>query len=236
MTCLPLVWIPRIGSCRHRECSNGLHARNTCGPGRAQGGPSVIPQGKSMRWTLVLWRKPLFALLITPRRPCPTTSPVSIVFSPELKTIDTGDVVGQGRLGVISRAKRGFRQSTNVHRMLLFEGGPCGGCRDLPCTEEMHPWAFKRRDPQKRIAALELYGTLFLALLLMDRQPAASCRLHIPLISDTQGNVYSILNNATRKMPSAVILMELVYHRSTKLDTCWRLLIPRERKTSGLMS
>ena len=76
---------------------------------------------------------------------------------------------------------------------------------------ELHPWAFKRNDPQKRIAAVELYGTFFLALLLMDRQPAAACRLHIPLISDNQGNVYSILNNATRKMPSAVILMELVY-------------------------
>ena len=66
-------------------------------------------------------------------------------------------------------------------------------------------------DPQKRIAALELYGTLFLVLLLMEKQPTAACRLHIPLISDNQGNVYSILNNATRKMPNAVILMELVY-------------------------
>lgn len=60
-----------------------------------------------------------------------------------------------------------------------------------------HPWAFKRNDPQKRIAALELCGTLFLALMLMDKQPAASCRLHLPLISDNQGNVFSILNNAT---------------------------------------
>ena len=78
-------------------------------------------------------------------------------------------------------------------------------------TQDLHPWAFKRNDPQKRIAALELYGTLFLALLLMDRPPASSCRLHIPLVSDNQGNVYSILNNATRRMPSAIILMELVY-------------------------
>ena len=72
-------------------------------------------------------------------------------------------------------------------------------------------WAFKQNDPQKRIAALELYGTLFLALLLMAQNPSTSCRLHIPLVSDNQGNVYSILNNATRKMPTAVILMELVY-------------------------
>ena len=78
-------------------------------------------------------------------------------------------------------------------------------------TRASHPWAFKNGDPQKRIAAIELYGTLFLVLLLMERQPSASCRLHIPLISDNQGNVYSILNNATRKMPNSVVLMELVY-------------------------
>ena len=77
--------------------------------------------------------------------------------------------------------------------------------------QEHHPWAFKKNDPQKRIAALELYGTLFLALLLMAQNPSTSCRLHILLVSDNQGNVYSILNNATRKMPTAVILMELVY-------------------------
>ena len=77
--------------------------------------------------------------------------------------------------------------------------------------QKQHPWAFKQNDPQKRIAGLELYGTLFLALLLMAQNPSTSCRLHIPLVSDKQGNVYSILNNATRKMPTAVILMELVY-------------------------
>ena len=73
--------------------------------------------------------------------------------------------------------------------------------------QEHHPWAFKKNDPQKRIAALELYGTLFLALLLMAQNPSTSCRLHIPLVSDNQGNVYSILNNATRKIPTAVILL-----------------------------
>ena len=62
--------------------------------------------------------------------------------------------------------------------------------------QSRHPWAFKRDDPQKRIAALELYGTLFLALLPMAQQPSTACRLHIPLVSDNQGNVYSILNNA----------------------------------------
>ena len=66
--------------------------------------------------------------------------------------------------------------------------------------QEHHPWAFKQDDPQKRIANLELYGTLFLALLLMAQNPSTSCRLHIPLVSDNQGDVYSLLNYATRKM------------------------------------
>ena len=56
-------------------------------------------------------------------------------------------------------------------------------------TQVSHPWPFKRGDPQKRIAALELYGTLFLVLLLMEKQPTAACRLHIPLISDNQENL-----------------------------------------------
>ena len=77
--------------------------------------------------------------------------------------------------------------------------------------QEHHPWAFKQNDPQKRIAALELYCTLFLALLLMAQNPSTFCRLHIPLVSDNQGNVCSILNYATRKMPAPLILMELVY-------------------------
>ena len=44
--------------------------------------------------------------------------------------------------------------------------------------QEHHPWAFKQNDPQKRIAALELYGTLFLALLLMaQKHPTGGARL-----------------------------------------------------------
>ena len=92
--------------------------------------------------------------------------------------------------------------------------------------QEQHPWTDKQNDPQKRIAALELYGTLFLALLLMAQNPSTSCRLHIPLLSDNQGNVYSILNNATRKMPTAVILMELPIHveMTTNGPMSWRIL------------
>ena len=101
--------------------------------------------------------------------------------------------------------------------------------------QKQHPWAFKQNDPQKRIAGLELYGTLFLALLLMAQNPSTSCRLHIPLVSDKQGNVYSILNNATRKMPTAVILMEPTTN-FTKLGICWLLPIHVEMTINGLMS
>ena len=95
--------------------------------------------------------------------------------------------------------------------------------------------AFKQNDPQKRIAALELYGTLFLALLLMAQNPSTSCRLHIPLISDNQGNVYSILT----MLPERCQLLWSWWSSSTnftKLGICWLLPIHVEMTINGLMS
>ena len=81
-----------------------------------------------------------------------------------------------------------------------------------------HPWAFKRDHPQKRIAALELYGTLFLALLPMAQQPSTACRLHIPLVSDNQGNVYSILNNADPQGFDPTLKVSLTIFPKNSLD------------------
>ncbi|CAE7419501.1 unnamed protein product [Symbiodinium microadriaticum] len=55
-------------------------------------------------------------------------------------------------------------------------------------TPEDHPWAFDKGCPKKRIAALEM----------------------ILLVSDNQGNVYSLLNDKSKKMPTSVILMEIL--------------------------
>eukprot|EP00439_Symbiodinium_sp_Y106_P066478 s2883_g10.t2 len=58
-------------------------------------------------------------------------------------------------------------------------------------TAENHPWAFNKGCPKKRIAALEMFGTLILAHFLMDKAPAFIPNLRLPLVSDNQGNVYS---------------------------------------------
>ena len=77
-------------------------------------------------------------------------------------------------------------------------------------TPEGHPWAFKSGDPQKRIAALEMMGTLLLVYFLIQKGSRGSARVMIPMVSDNQGNIYAILNQKTRKMPTALLLMELV--------------------------
>ena len=78
-------------------------------------------------------------------------------------------------------------------------------------TAENHPWAFDKGCPKKRIAALEMFGTLILAHFLMDKAPAFIPNLRLPLVSDNQGNVYSLLNDKSKKMPTSVILMEILH-------------------------
>ncbi|CAE7696193.1 unnamed protein product [Symbiodinium microadriaticum] len=77
-------------------------------------------------------------------------------------------------------------------------------------TPEDHPWVFDKGCPKKRIAALEMFGTLVLAHFLMEKAPAFIPNLRIPLVSDNQGNVYSLLNDKSKKMPTSVILMEIL--------------------------
>ncbi|CAE7402536.1 ppsC, partial [Symbiodinium microadriaticum] len=77
-------------------------------------------------------------------------------------------------------------------------------------TPEDHPWAFDKGCPKKRIAALEMFGTLVLAHFLMEKAPAFIPNLRIPLVSDNQGNVYSLLNDKCKKMPTSVVLMEIL--------------------------
>jgi hypothetical protein len=76
-----------------------------------------------------------------------------------------------------------------------------------------HPWAFDKTTPQQRIAALELYGTLILFRHLTHASTKINehktISLHIPMLTDNQGNAYSILNRNTKKWPCSAILMEL---------------------------
>ena len=77
--------------------------------------------------------------------------------------------------------------------------------------EDQHPWAFKDRKPKRRIAALEMLGTLFLTMYLCKKSSSLRGPVLLPLASDNQGNVYGLLNDYTRKMPTAGLLMEIMF-------------------------
>ena len=80
----------------------------------------------------------------------------------------------------------------------------------LEIKPEKCPWAFMDGDSTRRIASLEMLGTLMLAALLLQRGNSTLLRLQLALISDNQGNVFALLNQNTRKMPTAAFLMQLV--------------------------
>ena len=74
---------------------------------------------------------------------------------------------------------------------------------------EEYPWAFKNGDPKRRIAALEMLGTLFLCNMILTHQGPLSSRVRLPVGSDNQGNVMAMLNLGSKKPYTAAILMEL---------------------------
>ena len=78
-------------------------------------------------------------------------------------------------------------------------------------TQDQFSWAFKEGDPQKRIAAIELLGTLVLCRLLLARQQSESSSVRLPIGSDNQGNVFSLRSFASKKPHTAAVLMEFVW-------------------------
>ena len=77
-------------------------------------------------------------------------------------------------------------------------------------TPEGEPWAFTTGDPQRAIAALELFGLLLLVRAVLLCAAGSASHTGILVASDNQGNVFSLLNDSTRRMPNAAILMEIV--------------------------
>ena len=87
-----------------------------------------------------------------------------------------------------------------------------------PLTATEHPWAFKQGDPQKRIAAIELYGSLLLFMTIISflgrrgedgSQLPTALMVPIPILTDNQSDALTMLANKSKKWPSAAILMEL---------------------------
>ena len=95
-------------------------------------------------------------------------------------------------------------------------------------TKEHFPWAFKEGDPQKRIAAVELLGTLVLCRLLLARQKSESSSVRLPIGSDNQGNVFSLLSFASKKPHTAAVLMELVWQLHLAGCSLAPCRVPRE--------
>ena len=65
-----------------------------------------------------------------------------------------------------------------------------------------------------------MLGTLLLVAFLIQQGHSSLLRLQLALISDNQGNVYALLNQQTRNMPTAAFLMQLVsllYDRGSQL-------------------
>ena len=86
----------------------------------------------------------------------------------------------------------------------------------LEIKPEECPWAFLNGDSTRRISALEMLGTLILATFLILRSGSAMLRLKLSLISDNQGNIFALLNQNTKKMPTAAFVMQLVNLLYTK--------------------
>ena len=72
------------------------------------------------------------------------------------------------------------------------------------------PWLFKTKAASAMIPALELLGSLILIAFILKMGTHHQVAVKIPTITDNQGNVFSMLNNKTRQMPTAAVLMQLV--------------------------
>jgi hypothetical protein len=78
--------------------------------------------------------------------------------------------------------------------------------------EDTHHWIFAHADKMRRVAAEELFGTLILFDEIRKKQKdSTEVRLVIPMATDNQGNAISILNEKTKRWPSSLIMMQLVW-------------------------
>ena len=121
---------------------------------------------------------------------------------------------------------------------LAFVGGWCANEMEPEKKEvywfheqihvEEYPWAFKNGDPKRRIAALEMLGTLFLCNMILTHQGNLSSRFRLSVGSDKQGNVMAMLNLGSKKPYTAAILMELVFLLHTHGCSLAANHVPRE--------
>ena len=69
---------------------------------------------------------------------------------------------------------------------------------------------FNTKTASAMIPALELLGSLILISFILKMGERRQLVIKIPVITDNRGNVFCMLNNKTRQMPTSAILMQLV--------------------------
>ena len=88
----------------------------------------------------------------------------------------------------------------------------------LPGVGNQTPLGLQGQETQEEVAALEMFGTFILTMLLCQRSGPHPGPVQLPLASDDQGNIYGLLNEYSKKMPTAGLLMEVMFPLTA--DTC----------------
>ena len=81
----------------------------------------------------------------------------------------------------------------------------------LPGQERPTPVSLQGPQVQASHCSLEMSGTLFLTMYLCKKSSSLREPVLLYLASDNQGNIYGLLNDYTRKMPTAGLLMEIMF-------------------------
>ena len=76
----------------------------------------------------------------------------------------------------------------------------------VPPTET---WAYKDGSSQRRIAALELMGTIIITKLIHTHGSGAIAHLTTPIATDNKGNAYNIAKDKARQPALLALMMEL---------------------------
>ena len=92
----------------------------------------------------------------------------------------------------------------------------------VPRTEKL---AFVEGSSQRRIAALELMGTLILLRISIDISPRGLTDITVPMATDNAGNSYGISAERFKKWPVSDTMMEMMI---TCQHTGTRLAVTRE--------
>ena len=76
-------------------------------------------------------------------------------------------------------------------------------------VDRTNKWAYKENSSQRRIAALELLGTIILVKLIAWNKSSAPTHLTTPIATDNKGNAYNIAKDKAKQAQLVGLMMEL---------------------------